>query len=660
MNILSECQGSRYATQEEIMSSTSLIDFSKHDNTAGGIPFISDGKNAWVDSSFFHTCIIGSTGAGKTRSLILPTIFSLIYQSDESKSSLIIHDPKGEIVGYTYNSFLKAGYRVHILNLKELNKGTVRYNPLEIPAKLYQKGEESKGIELFCSVAEGIFSEAIRTARDPFWARSAQLYCSGLFICAAQYFPAEKINFDLIYSIHSATSDKSMGDYLLNMLYRDDKDNPAWRMLSTCLEAAVETRKSIYCEFDNAFSSLILNRELIDLTSGSPEVRAEDFVKQPVVFFIVTNDIASFSTNIAGVIIEQLYQQIVWLADTKYKGTLPRRLEFILDEFSTLPPLRDINQKISSSRSRNIRYTLCVQSLNQLTYVYGQDLAMIIVANVNNLLYMYSPDIALHQYLEKRSGVQVTEYSEERRSLILPEFLARFEPGEVLVFHGNEYPFYSELPDISEYKCDINMFYTYDLPKRKLLSRSTPIAKDVLSFFKTIIEESIDSELHDHIKSILLKHDHRRLALRIVPPIPGLAFCKLEKTGRGNGTGEKNRDITQYKNTYHIIKDGEILDYYEVIFFDERILNRSKKDGIVLFYLNDNDGPRKYTASDLRDVYVALYNPDNKGNIKIKKRKGLQYMLNDVDSQKTFKTTDLLIAYLEGIISHMEYRDEKT
>lgn len=55
-------QDSRWATEEEIKQNSTYVDLSADNFHAGGIPYISDGKNAWVDTKDSHSLIFGSTG----------------------------------------------------------------------------------------------------------------------------------------------------------------------------------------------------------------------------------------------------------------------------------------------------------------------------------------------------------------------------------------------------------------------------------------------------------------------------------------------------------------------------------------------------------------------------------------------------------------------
>ena len=59
--------------------------------SAAGIPLINNGKNIWVDNGEYHNLVIGSTGSGKTQTIVKPMV-NLLAKKGES---MIITDPKG-------------------------------------------------------------------------------------------------------------------------------------------------------------------------------------------------------------------------------------------------------------------------------------------------------------------------------------------------------------------------------------------------------------------------------------------------------------------------------------------------------------------------------------------------------------------------------------
>ena len=90
---------------------------------AGGLPIVSDGISAIINTEDEHSLIYGGTATGKTRKLILPLISSLA----QARESMIIMDIKGELSdGMTFPEIRGAleanGYDCKFFNLRDMNR----------------------------------------------------------------------------------------------------------------------------------------------------------------------------------------------------------------------------------------------------------------------------------------------------------------------------------------------------------------------------------------------------------------------------------------------------------------------------------------------------------------------------------------------------------
>lgn len=92
-----------------------------------------------------HALVLGTTGVGKTQSLVSPTI--RIFAHSGQKPSLVISDPKGELYRDHANVLKKEGYRIMVLDLDDPFSSS-RWNPMENAFDLYQRatklGDEVK------------------------------------------------------------------------------------------------------------------------------------------------------------------------------------------------------------------------------------------------------------------------------------------------------------------------------------------------------------------------------------------------------------------------------------------------------------------------------------------------------------------------------------
>ena len=92
----------RWATQEEKAQITMPVNLGT-DLNESGTPIMYDDKNLYLLKRNFHTLVIGSTGSGKTQSIVLPQI----KLSMKAGESLVVSDPKGELYKNTADALEK-------------------------------------------------------------------------------------------------------------------------------------------------------------------------------------------------------------------------------------------------------------------------------------------------------------------------------------------------------------------------------------------------------------------------------------------------------------------------------------------------------------------------------------------------------------------------
>jgi type IV secretory pathway TraG/TraD family ATPase VirD4 len=123
---------SKWADKKAMQKELKPIISSEYNTKYAGIPLINDGKTLWVDDGEYHNLIIGSTGSGKTQTIIFPLVEVLAKHNE----SMVITDPKGEIYQKKAAMLKKRGYKIVLLNFRSPGQGNA-WNPLTIPYKLW-------------------------------------------------------------------------------------------------------------------------------------------------------------------------------------------------------------------------------------------------------------------------------------------------------------------------------------------------------------------------------------------------------------------------------------------------------------------------------------------------------------------------------------------
>lgn len=437
---------------DEVFEKIRNKDFEGVLSDAAGLPIKSDTHNLLVDNYDHNSMVIGSTGSGKTRWIVYIYILTCILKGE----NLIINDVKGELCSFLLGILNKLGYKVDVLNFREPMKGG-RFNLLERPAKLYKEGKTDRAYDLFWRISNTIF-EAVESDKDPFWHLVSSGYFVSLCIVACEICDNYKdVTFKMISDIHHQGTTSFGGSTILHEYFTSERRNMlAWKYASEAINAPKETRTSIFSVFETTINRFIMSEEMNDMCHNST-FQVEELLEEKRAIFLINPDETSVYDNIVSSMIDQWYSELTYFASTSPEGCLPVRVEFVLDEFSNMAPIKDMDRVISSSRSRGIRFLLMIQSLEQLSIVYGDKMAQVLISNCVNVVYLYSPDIKLVQMLSERCGSVIDDISisySNSRPLISPEALQHLDKdkGECLMLLGQHYPYIAHLPDISEYE----------------------------------------------------------------------------------------------------------------------------------------------------------------------------------------------------------------
>ena len=446
--------GSRWAEPEEIKNATTItrINIEADDCPGGGIPIISDGRIAYVDSSDTNTIIFGSTGSKKTRLFGMPLINILAMAGE----SFIATDPKGELYKKTSGLVAAKGYETIVLNFRDLKQSDC-WNPLTLPYELYHRGKMDDAVSLINDFITALAEPQKKTSRDTYFidlARSQALANMLFFIDTATPEEANIYNFANFFASKSTPDEtEKLSRYV------------AEGSIASINYKSVLTNKNAASTFGNVSScvSSMLNPFVVRktlcqvLSKCSFDIRSMGLSKKAI--YIIVPDEKTTLHFLVTAFIKQTYEALINVAQQQESKKLPVRLNFIFDEFCNIPAIPDMPAMISAARSRNMRFFLVVQSLWQLHQKY-QDDDKTIKGNCDNLVFLTSREYDLLEEISKLCGdtfYNDSDASIKSRPLISISELQRLkkEYGETLILHGRNYPFVTELPDIDDYKFNI-------------------------------------------------------------------------------------------------------------------------------------------------------------------------------------------------------------
>ena len=413
--------------------------------SAAGIPLINNGKDIWVDNGEYHNLVIGSTGSGKTQTIVKPMV-NLLAKKGES---MIITDPKGEIYKYSAGYLKEKGYRIIVLNFREPQRGN-SWNPLSLPNQYYRAGNKDKAIELLNDVALNILYDPSNKNESDFWEKSAADYFSGLALGLFQDAKEEEVNLNSINVMSTVGEERyATSNYIKEYFGMKGEKSNAYMFASSTINAPNDTKGGLLATFRQKIRNFSTGESLSEMLSYS-DFNMKDIGNGKTAVFMIIHDEKKTYHPLMTIFIKQCYETLIDVAQEN-GGKLPVRTNFILDEFANMPPLKDVDAMVSAARSRDIRFTFIIQNFAQLNDVYGDNVAEIIKGNCGNLVYLISTEMKALEEISKMCGeVKVTDEKDKNatRPLITITDLQKMKLFEAIIIRLRTSPFRTKLePD---------------------------------------------------------------------------------------------------------------------------------------------------------------------------------------------------------------------
>ena len=480
---------SRWATDKEMKKTLSHVKTKDETSNAAGIPIINDGENLWVDNGESHSLIIGSTGSGKTQTMVLPLVESLAKNGE----SMIITDPKGEIYEKTANMLKNRGYNVILLNFRDPQRGN-SWNPLGLPYQLYQSGNKDKANELLDDLAMNILYDEKAQNQDPFWEKTSADYFTGLSLALFEDAKQEEINLNSI-NLMTTVGEEKIGNttYVKEYFGYKDPSGPAYINVSSTIMAPNDTKSSILSVFKQKIKLFSSRENLSEMLSHS-DFDMKDIGRQKTAVFIVIQDEKKTYHSLVTIFIKQCYETLIDVAQEN-GGKLPYRTNFILDEFANMPPLKDVTTMVTAARSRKIRFNFIIQNFAQLYQVYGKDNGETIKGNCGNIIYLISSELGALEEISKMCGEVKSKEKDKTAStpLVTVSDLQRLKEGNIIILRTRMMPFKTKV--VYDWKID----WGYKRENATYPQREKqPIA---LFNLKKFVQDKRESKLNDMMNS---------------------------------------------------------------------------------------------------------------------------------------------------------------
>ena len=402
-----------------------------------------------------NVLVVGGSGAGKSRTYAIPNIMQCCLSQGESVRgcSMVITDPKAELLRKTGGLLERMGYEVRVFDL--INPDTsFCYNPF------CYVHDDKDVLKLINNLIRNTTPKGSQ-ASDPFWEKSETALLQALMLYLLHEAPPEEQNFPMIMEMLGSAQVKeedeeyqSPLDILFERLEMRKPDSIAVKQYQIYKQAAGKTAKSILISVGVRLAAFNL-KEIANLTC-TDELDLESIGEKKVALFCCIPDADTSLNYLVGMIYSNLFQTLYYVADRKYGGRLPVPVHCIMDEWPNVALPDDFDKILATMRSRAISCSIIIQNMAQMKALF-KDSWESLVGNCDELLYLGGNEKEGHKYISEllgketldtntygqtkgRNGSYSTNYQQTGRELFTPDEIRLLDNRKAILFVRGERP----------------------------------------------------------------------------------------------------------------------------------------------------------------------------------------------------------------------------
>lgn len=390
--------------------------------------------------------IVGGSGAGKTRFYAKPNLL-------QANTSFVVLDPKGELTRDTANMLQELGYEIRVLDLINMDRSFC-YNPF---AYLKTDNDVQKLVTNLFKATTPKGSQS----QDPFWDTAASMLLLSLIFYLRYEAPEDEQNFSMVMEMLRAGEVHEDDDYyqspldlLFNRLEMREPNHIAVKYYKDYHSGSAKTLKSIQITLAARLEKF--NLDAVAKLTITDELDFTSLGERKVALFAIIPDNDTSFNFLISMLYTQLFQQLFWLADTVYQGSLPVHVHLLMDEFANVSLPDDFDKILSVMRSREVSVSIILQNMAQLKALFEKQWESI-AGNCDEFLYLGGNEKSTHQYVSEllgkstidtnthgkstgHSGNYSTNYQNTGRELLTPDEVRMLDNDLAILFIRGERP----------------------------------------------------------------------------------------------------------------------------------------------------------------------------------------------------------------------------
>lgn len=384
-----------------------------------------------ADTSCEHILICGPTGSGKSSTYFIPNLLNI-----DSKASIIISDPKGELYKKT-RRYNRAIGRECIVFAPLDPVNSIVYNPLELAEDITEIRELAQAL-----LRNGANAVGQSSSGGSEWINMAvPLLVASLLYCKKR--GGKFCNIESALELILSKNLEELAD-----LFSSDQE--IFRQYSIFMQAAGSEKTVGSIKITLASNlQLFTDPKVCNVTKGTsfdPTVLRD----RPTAIFVMCPEIKSaYVSPLMSVFYMQTLNKIM-----EYKGK-NLQVYAMMDEFPNIGVVPGIGRLAATCRSRRLSLTIGIQGIEQLAENYGQKGSENILNNLKSKVFYgglapssakYVTELCGYTTVDTKSSTKnnhdnvSTSYSVQRRELLSADEVRRLEDDKVLLVLHNRLP----------------------------------------------------------------------------------------------------------------------------------------------------------------------------------------------------------------------------
>lgn len=300
----------------------------KRDEIVLGQGYILDGE----DLPNFNALIVGISGAGKSLSVVFPTVSRM-----ENANPVLSYAKETD--AYYMAEYLKMkGYNVHVLNIVHPDRSTIGFDPIMF----------IQSFEDIDSLAADIIDSVLRKTADDYWQAKAKPLLKSLITASLMLESDNKSIprmvdvlrlFDQLIPHENGYSVETPLDSLFERIEIKNPGCYACREYTSWHSLPYRTASCVRDTLAAALST-VFPEPIRKMMGEKPQFDVQKFVQNKEALIVITSAMESSQQYYGNLFYRNIERQLLRYAATCPNGELPREVRYIFDDFACTAPIR--------------------------------------------------------------------------------------------------------------------------------------------------------------------------------------------------------------------------------------------------------------------------------------------------------------------------------